>query len=965
MIYFTFKEYTADFEDQLPKMIKPVLNRSPEINTEEEAEEFIRGVNSFDPTGEDGSYTFWLLKQIGIGEITEDDLPVVSEVLKEFDVLKRKNLWKEKELDKDINTYNYSTLVEIINSLKEEGAEVASEQERYETLVDEGLNLASSDVYDIVEVTTKEALMEVSKSTSWPSKNPNIAQEWIDAASSSGVPIVVAVTDRESLNGFAIYIHEKESLRNHANGSIDLSAFSPLLYVEDIDNLDPSDLDVLSARDNEYSPAAHIIFHLYEEYASAIFPVLQKYATEDVEDHTHLRGEYDGLKVYSFTSWIALKAMGANTEWCFGGDVDYAKTYLDKDTVVIVEDGEPVAAYNRVSEELNDSRNASLEMGDDEFLRYSRALQKTVGYSPLGSIIDDFKDIDADNLIEFCEENIDILLLEYDAHDIVSHIINRVDIDIDEIGGIIEDIFINHSKELINLLSYDDMKDYMKPENFDTSDVIYALRDSDTRKIDDWHNILNEYFIDNLNSLTTKYAQTNLEFMDNILTAKQYSNIIEFIDSCLTLSPKSRLNFDEDDSRKVCALYNGIRHLLNNESEETVTNTAKQIRSITYLDSRINRNFPSFGNYDTSLCKTIVHNADTDYLHDEVTTRNLGEFKDGIINDILSLEGDKPLALLHVDEELLPTIIENTAENARQTDRPENTKHHKLTNSLADVITTNPEMYMEYTSSKDDLLDILDILGTWGGRYANYSIVVLAYRLMSDSNVLEDSNETVSTIFYNHVIESKLCGIIESLLDFVGEWDGKEELRKTLIDNILENTEEWSKAGLKIEYHALDVVYGDEILKDRTDLIEQFVLPAHEYSRSAVLYSYMDWFKDGEYGILFNYIVDTLEAEDVVNILQTEDILRHIRQMPHENLIRLSDKFLSFIDSGILEELEGDDINIYTSIVAYSPSVGKHLKTLFEITPKKTKSMLYAIYYAILLLNIIYKVLYNATILKL
>ncbi len=563
-------EKTADFEDQLPKMIKPVLNRSTDINTEEEAETFIREVNSYDPTGIDGSYTWWLLKQIGIGAITVEMLQEASIVLDNFISLKRKPVWEEENLPKDINQFNYNELVEVINSLQESGVSTESAQEAYNRAVQEGYEVVSdNDNGAIIQVSTVEALLELSKGASWKSKNPKIAQEWLDA--NTQIPILVAVGEAGSLEGEALYNHSHGTLFSK-HGPADLSVFSGLPYVEYLE-------DIMKEIDEEVG-LKELVSYLCNHY-DYFEEVLTDYG--NIDSQINVAYSSGNIRVLKFDSWIALKAAGANTEWCFSSDANHAKEYFYKDTAIVMDGDTPVAAYNDVTEEFQGPEGQNLFEADFDVSDYVNALQNA-GYRIEHPVVKNWNNAGSfskklDVILEYPTRIVDKIFGGY-LSEVVEYILEHALENIDEDDEDSRRDVYNEVCDALKVISVENSLEDL-PEVIDNNEVIDVFLNN--RRSDDLASLLvekiasinnqekqedygyvRESIRDAATSITSKmyglHSQVNFSFYEDAADAEGLISDIRAV-SVLSTNHKDLLGGggDTDVNGELLAAFSGLK----------------------------------------------------------------------------------------------------------------------------------------------------------------------------------------------------------------------------------------------------------------------------------------------------------------------------------------------------------------------------------------------------------------------
>ena len=105
----------SDLDSLMPQLIGQVIKEFPGIS-EDQARDKILEINHADPTGAEGNYTPWILKQVESEFISiPENKEEVYSLLRFYDLNRKKSFWTG---SKDIYQYTYDFLNTYINELK-------------------------------------------------------------------------------------------------------------------------------------------------------------------------------------------------------------------------------------------------------------------------------------------------------------------------------------------------------------------------------------------------------------------------------------------------------------------------------------------------------------------------------------------------------------------------------------------------------------------------------------------------------------------------------------------------------------------------------------------------------------------------------------------------------------------------------------------------------------------------------
>lgn len=167
----------ANLERQLP-MFKQMLRKVYSDWDDDQLESYIRNeINILDPTGDEASFTGWIIKQLQSGQIS---LPQDGEQVKQILRYYQLNRDKFNELPKDIYQIDFNTLKKRIAELEEKGTlREKSLKEQYEEIKEGVEEVYNDGEYRVLKCTTPEAVSRFGRGTMWCTTDLEKAEDYL------------------------------------------------------------------------------------------------------------------------------------------------------------------------------------------------------------------------------------------------------------------------------------------------------------------------------------------------------------------------------------------------------------------------------------------------------------------------------------------------------------------------------------------------------------------------------------------------------------------------------------------------------------------------------------------------------------------------------------------------------------------------------------------------------------------
>ncbi len=317
---------------------------------EEEAHQLVLDANATDPTGEDYSYTLWVLQQAYKYDTVNLPDDEVRYFLESFHKLKNKSSWSkliESEYPqvsnpKDINQYDINTLASAVSHALD-GGEALSLTEEQKRLIEEGTEDIGRGVYGVSNV---EALLYMSSGTGWNCKGrPEVAEDYLVEGD---VKVYITGDDKY------LYLLSRNVMFDSSGRSVDLEKFATTQPEEVIELLD-LDLKGLAPL-----PGSYEVILDREPYR-----VL------------YIQGADEATKA-------ALWYFAQGSSWCFGNSYNHNKDYAENGVYLVLEDNAPVAVWSPETEEFKDTANNDIEENSDA--AYAHELLEEAGVDSLPSL---------------------------------------------------------------------------------------------------------------------------------------------------------------------------------------------------------------------------------------------------------------------------------------------------------------------------------------------------------------------------------------------------------------------------------------------------------------------------------------------------------------------------------------------------------------------------------------------------
>jgi hypothetical protein len=390
MIKFVYESdfiYLGRFENPEEDITNILVKRGLD---EEEAHQLVLDANATDPTGEDYSYTLWLLKQVySMGGL---DLPneEIKDVLEFFHKMKNKTAWAEyvnelyPEIDnpKDINQFNLLQLQEIALNASSQGETGESISEEQQRLIEEGIEELGDGVFSVENI---DALLYFSRGTGWKCKGkPGIADDYL------GDEGMVHVY--ESNEGNYLYIDSRDVIIDPTGRTVKISDFIEK-FGEDIASL--MDIDLFRV---EPQPDSYKEFNVPDPYRII-----------------YVQGEDEASKA-------ALWYFSQGSDLCFSNNRTHNRRYAETGVYLVFENSELIAVWSPDTNEFHDPRNAPITIDDQDIAdlldEYTDAptpdLKETMDFYELSddTLLDYLQDVDyTDTILE--DEGLVERLAEY------------------------------------------------------------------------------------------------------------------------------------------------------------------------------------------------------------------------------------------------------------------------------------------------------------------------------------------------------------------------------------------------------------------------------------------------------------------------------------------------------------------------------------------------------------------------
>lgn len=403
MIKFVYESdfiYLGRFENPEEDITNILVKRGLD---EEEAHQLVLDANATDPTGEDYSYTLWLLKQVySMGGL---DLPneEIKDVLEFFHKMKNKKAWSEyvnelhPEIDnpKDINQFNILQLQEITLHASAQGETGESISEEQQRLIEEGTEELYEGVFIVDNI---DALLYFSRGTGWKCKGkPGIADDYL------GDEGMVHVY--ESNEGNYLYIDSRDVLIDPTGRTVKFSDFVEK-FGEDIASLMDIDLFRLEPHPDSYKE-----FNVPDPYRII-----------------YIKGEDEASKA-------ALWYFSQGSALCFSNNKIHNRQYAESGVYLVFENSELIAVWVPDTNEFHDPGNNQLTMDDqyiaDLLAEYTDAptpdLEETIDFYELpdNTLLEYLQDVDYTDTILGDEDLVERLAKYPEFYDILLVNINN------------------------------------------------------------------------------------------------------------------------------------------------------------------------------------------------------------------------------------------------------------------------------------------------------------------------------------------------------------------------------------------------------------------------------------------------------------------------------------------------------------------------------------------------------------